>query len=145
MIWKFLVFASTILIQWREVTAAAKPNILLIVMDDLGWNDTSYKGSDIPTPTIDKLANEGVRLQQYYVQRLCSPTRSAILTGRYPYHNGLADGVILAGHPYGLPLNQTTVANELKRGGYATHMVGKWHLGMCMYVYVGVHPNLQGI
>ena len=83
MIWKFLVFASTILIQWREVTAAAKPNILLIVMDDLGWNDTSYKGSDIPTPTIDKLANEGVRLQQYYVQRLCSPTRSAILTGRY--------------------------------------------------------------
>ena len=121
MIWKFLVFASTILIQWREVTAAAKPNILLIVMDDLGWNDTSYKGSDIPTPTIDKLANEGVRLQQYYVQRLCSPTRSAILTGRYPYHNGLAGGVILAGHPYGLPLNQTTIANELKRGGYATH------------------------
>ena len=141
MMWKLIVLASTILMQWYEVTAAAKLNILLIVMDDLGWNDTSYKGSDIPTPTIDKLAGEGIRLQQYYVQRLCSPTRSAIMTGRYPYHNGLAGGVILAGHPYGLPLNQTTLANELKRGGYATHMVGKWHLGMCKWEYT---PTYRG-
>ena len=103
-------------------------------MDDLGWNDTSYEGSDIPTPTIDKLANEGIRLQQY-VQRLCSPTRSAIMTGRYPYHLGLADGVILAGYPYGMPLNQATIANELKKGGYATHIVGKWHLGTCKWEY----------
>ena len=133
------IFIFAVVVQWREVTA--KPNILMIVMDDLGWNDTSYKGSDIPTPTIDKLANEGIRLQQYYVQRLCSPTRSAIMTGRYPYHLGLASGVIIAGHPYGMPLNQTTLANELKKGGYATHIVGKWHLGMCKWEYT---PTYRG-
>ena len=140
MAWKFTVLAF--LIQWSEITYAdAKPNILMIVIDDLGWNDTSYHGSDIPTPAIDKLAGEGIRLQQYYVQRLCSPTRSAIMTGRYPYHNGLGSGVIIAGHPYGMPLNQTTLANELKRGGYATHMVGKWHLGMCKWEYT---PTYRG-
>ena len=137
--WKFAIFAF--LLQLSEIYGDSKPNILMIVIDDLGWNDTSYHGSDIPTPTIDKLASEGIRLQQYYVQRLCSPTRSAILTGRYPYHNGLASGVIIAGHPYGMPLNQTTLANELKRGGYATHIVGKWHLGMCKWEYT---PTYRG-
>ena len=67
MILKIVVLV--IMIQnWSEVTAADKPNILMFVIDDLGWNDTGYKGSDIPTPTIDKFANEGIRLQQYYVQ-----------------------------------------------------------------------------
>ena len=124
-----------------EINEATKPNILMLVMDDLGWNDTSYKGSDIPTPNIDKLANEGIRLQQYYVQRLCSPTRSAILADRYPYHMGLAAGVIRPGRPYGMPLNQTTLANELKKGGYITHIVGKWHLGMCKWEYT---PTYRG-
>ena len=127
--------------QWTKANTATKPNILMIVMDDLGWNDTSYKGSDIPTPTIDKFANEGIRLQQYYVQPVCSPTRSAIMAGRYPYHLGLADGVIKPGLPYGMPLNQTTLANELKRGGYATHIVGKWHLGMYKWEYT---PTYRG-
>ena len=135
------IFFLTFVVQWSEIIAATKPNIIMIIMDDLGWNDTSYKGSDIPTPTIDKLANKGIRLQQYYVQRLCSPTRSAIMTGRYPYHLGLANGVIIAGHPYGLALNQTTLANELKKGGYATHLVGKWHLGMCKWEYT---PTYRG-
>ena len=57
---------------------------------DLGWNDTSYRGSDIQTHTTDKFAREGIRLQEYYVQRLCSPTRSPIMAGRYLYHMGLA-------------------------------------------------------
>ena len=97
----------------------------MFVIDDLGWNDTSYRGSDIPMPIIDKFANERIRLQRYYVQRVCSPTRSAIMAGRYPYHMGLARTVISDGHPFGMPLNQTTIANELNRGGYATHCVGK--------------------
>ena len=128
-------------LQYNEVNAATKPNILMIVIDDLGWNDTSYKGSDIQTPTIDKFANEGIRLQQYYVQRVCSPTRAAIMGGRYPYHMGLAHTVITNGHPLGLPLNQTTIANELKKGGYATHCVGKWDLGMFMWQYT---PTYRG-
>ena len=67
---------------------AAMPNILMFVIDDLGWNDTSYKGSGVITPSIDKLANQGIRLQQYYVQRLYSPSRAALMAGRYPYNMG---------------------------------------------------------
>ena len=78
---------------------------------------------------------------QYYVQRVCSPTRSAIMAGRYPYHMGLARKIIADGHPLGMPLNQTTIANELKKGGYATHCVGKWDLGMHKWEYT---PTYRG-
>ena len=116
----FLGLSPTVL-----VSSANNPNIILFVIDDLGWNDTSYQGSDIPTPTVDKLAEEGIRLKQYYVQPLCSPSRSALLAGKYPYHLGLAHGVITNGHPYGLGLNEVTIAQHLKKGGYATHAVGR--------------------
>ena len=129
------------LTQWSLSVAITKPNILMIVIDDLGWNDTSYHGSEIKTPTIDKFASEGIRLQQYYVQRLCSPTRSAIMAGRYPYHMKLARENILNGFPLGLPLNQTTIADELKKGGYSTHCVGKWDLGMYKWEYT---PTYRG-
>ena len=118
-----------------------KPNILMIVIDDLGWNDTSYQGSEIPTPTIDKFSKEAIRLQQYYVQRTCSPSRAAIMTGRYPYHLGLARAVIKNGYPFGLSLDQTTLADELKKGGYGTHCIGKWDLGMHKWEYT---PNFRG-
>jgi len=134
----FVLFATT---QWSQSMAATKPNILMIVIDDLGWNDTSYKGSDIKTPTIDKFASEGIRLQQYYVQPVCSPTRSALLAGRYPYYMGLARMVITNGHPFAMPFNQTTIADELKRGGYSTHCVGKWDLGMHKWEYT---PTYRG-
>ena len=139
MLGKIVVLA--LIVPLIQQNYAAKPNILMFVIDDLGWNDTSYKGSDIKTPTIDKFANEGIRLQQYYVQRVCSPTRSAIMAGRYPYHMGLARKVITNGHPYGMPLNQTTIAAELKRGGYSTHSVGKWDLGMHKWEYT---PTYRG-
>ena len=136
-----IVFLFTM--TWNNIIAAAKPNILMIVMDDLGWNDTSYKGSDIPTQTIDKFAKEGIRFQQYYVQPSCSPTRAAIMAGRYPYHMGLANGVLKSCRPYGMPLNQTTLADELKKGGYATHIVGKWHLGMYKWEYTPTHRGFD--
>ena len=107
---QIIVFALAV--QCSIVFAANKPNILMFVIDDLGWNDTGYRGSDIPTPTIDKFANEGIHLQQYYVQRVCSPTRSAIMAGRYPYHMGLARTVISDGQPFGMPLNQTTINSQ---------------------------------
>ena len=133
-----------LLFFWLHSTKAnadTKPNILFIVMDDLGWNDTSYQGSEIPTPTIDRFAQQGIRLQQYYVQRLCSPTRAAILSGRYPYYLQLERNVITNGQPFGMPLNQTTIANELKKGGYATHYVGKWGVGMHTWEYT---PTYRG-
>ena len=139
------LYLPMLLLFWLQYSktnvAATKPNILMFVMDDLGWNDTGYQGSEIPTPAIDKFANEGIRLQQYYVQRVCSPARAAIMAGRYPYHMGLARAVISNGHPLALPLNQTTIADELKKGGYGTHYVGKWDLGMQKWEYT---PTYRG-
>ena len=128
-------------LQHSIASVTAKPNILMFVIDDLGWNDTSYQGSEIPTPTIDRFAKDAVRLEQYYVQRACSPTRAAIMTGRYPYHLGLARSVISNGRPFGVPLTQPTIADELKKGGYGTHYVGKWHLGMHTWEYT---PTFRG-
>ncbi|XP_071955176.1 arylsulfatase J-like [Antedon mediterranea] len=107
-----------------------QPHIILIVADDLGWNDVSFHGSgQIPTPNIDQLAYEGVILSNYYVQHICTPTRSALLTGRHPIHTGLFHGTIGGANPYGLRPNETTIAEHLRTLGYSNHIVGKWHLG----------------
>lgn len=119
----------------------AQPNIVLFVIDDLGWNDTGYHGAEYSTPTIDKLASEGIRLKQYYVQPVCSPSRSALMAGRYSYNLGLAAGVITNGHPYGLGLSEVTIVQHLKDGGYATHAIGKWDLGMHKWEYT---PTYRG-
>ena len=120
-----LLMATLMLLGLEYGVSADKPNIIFFVIDDLGWNDTGYQGADYSTPTLDKLATEGIRLKQYYVQPVCSPSRSALLAGKYAYNLGLADGVITNGHPYGLGLDETTLAQHLKDGGYATHAVGE--------------------
>lgn len=119
-----LVVVAAAQVQPTWSASEEKPNIILFVIDDLGWNDTGYQGADYTTPTIDRLAKEGIRLNQYYVQPLCSPSRSALLAGKYAYSLGLAAGVITNGHPYGLGLQETTFAQRLKDGGYATHAIG---------------------
>ena len=130
------IFLMFILLEETQAAATNRPNIILFVIDDLGWNDTSYQGSDLTTPAIDKLAQEGIRLKHYYVQPLCSPSRSALMAGRYPYNLGLAHGVITNGHPYGLGLNETTIAQHLKGGGYSTHAVGELHIiNYCLFDY----------
>lgn len=113
------------------VRAATKrpPNIVYILVDDLGWADLGYRGSDIRTPNIDKLAKTGRDLAEFYAQPMCTPTRAAILTGRYPLRYGLQMGVIPSGASYGLALDEQTLPQLLKRGGYTTALVGKWHLG----------------
>lgn len=100
-----------------------------MVADDLGWNDVGFHGSEIKTPYIDNLAYEGVILNNYYVSPICTPTRGSLMTGRHPIHLGLQHYVISAPEPWGLPLNHTTMGQHFKRLGYATHIVGKWHLG----------------
>ena len=108
-----------------SASAVDKPNIIMFIIDDLGWNDTGYQGADFTTPSIDRLAQEGVRLKQYYVQPLCTPSRASLMAGRYSYSLGLARQVITNGHPFGLGLQETTFVQRLKDGGYATHAVGR--------------------
>jgi arylsulfatase A-like enzyme len=107
----------------------ARPNIVYIVADDLGWKDVGYHGSDIRTPSVDSLAQGGVRLEQFYAQSMCTPTRAALMTGRYPLRYGLQTVVIASSHTYGLPTDERLLPQVLKDAGYATAIVGKWHLG----------------
>jgi arylsulfatase A-like enzyme len=109
--------------------AGAKPNIVLILADDLGWADVSFHGGQIKTPNLDALAARGTRLEQFYVQPLCSPTRAALMTGRYPMRHGLQVGVVKPQVQYGLPLDERTLPQALREAGYTTAICGKWHLG----------------
>ena len=110
-------------------SADNKPNILFIMADDLGWKDVGFHGSDIKTPTIDKLAANGAKLEQYYAQPMCTPTRAALMTGRYPLRYGLQTSVIPSAHTYGLPTDEWILPQALKEAGYQTAIIGKWHLG----------------
>lgn len=110
-------------------TPAGKPNIVYIIVDDLGYRDTGFAGNPvIKTPNLDRLAKEGTILDCLYGQPLCSPTRAALMTGRYPVHTGVY-AVVFPRAPWGLPLAERTMAEALRDGGYETAMVGKWHLG----------------
>ena len=107
-----------------------RPNIVMILADDLGGNDVGFNGGkEIKTPNLDALAAAGARLDAFYVQPVCSPTRAALLTGRYPMRHGLQTGVVRPWAQYGLPLEERTLAQALRDSGYATAIVGKWHLG----------------
>ena len=116
-----------------SVTALAvqtKPNIVHIVADDLGWKDVGFNGcTDIKTPHLDKLCAEGAKLTQFYVQPMCTPTRAALLTGRYPFRYGLQTAVIPSVCTYGLDTTEWLLPQALKEAGYKTAIIGKWHLG----------------
>jgi arylsulfatase A-like enzyme len=107
----------------------AKPNILLIVGDDMGYADVGFQGcKDIPTPNLDALAASGARFSSGYVSGpYCSPTRAGLLTGRYQTRFGHEFNPGQGSN--GLALAEKTIADRLKTGGYATGLVGKWHLG----------------
>ena len=107
-----------------------QPNIIHIVADDLGWKDVGFNGcTDIKTPNIDALAKGGAKLSQFYVQPMCTPTRAALMTGRYPFRYGLQTMVIPSVSDYGLDTSEWLMPQALKDAGYETAIVGKWHLG----------------
>jgi arylsulfatase A-like enzyme len=105
----------------------SRPNILLIVADDLGWSDVGWHGGFAKTPHMDRLVREGVELDRHYVQPVCTPTRAALLTGRYPGRFG--PHAISPSNRRALPPGTATLASVLHSAGYATFQVGKWHLG----------------
>ena len=109
--------------------ADTKPNIVFIMADDLGNADLGYRGGEIKTPNIDQLASTGVRCESFYGMPVCTPSRAALMTGRYPIRHGLQTLVIFPSHGYGLPTDERTLPQALKDAGYQTYMVGKWHLG----------------
>jgi arylsulfatase A-like enzyme len=125
-----LSFAVCLILSAAALAAdPPRPNIVFIVADDLGSGDLGYRGGEIKTPHIDKLAKAGAQLNAFYVQPVCSPTRAALMTGRYPMRHGLQVGVVRPWAQYGLPLDERTLPQALKEAGYATAIVGKWHLG----------------
>ena len=160
------MLTSTVALFAQAFSEPAAPHILFIVADDFGYNDIGYHQSTpsvakphpanpsgrattdaaagvMPTPTLDKLAAEGTKLEMYYVQPLCSPTRATIMTGRYPFHTGLGPDVICTscGDPYGLPAREVLAPALLSAAGYATAAIGKWHLGDCDERYL---PTFRG-
>jgi arylsulfatase A-like enzyme len=113
-----------------EAGSLPKPNFVVILTDDLGYGDLSCYGSTtIRTPRLDRMAEEGVRLTDFYVTAAtCSPSRASLLTGRYPLRAGVPS-VLFPTEAKGLPLAEVTLADLLQSQGYATACVGKWHLG----------------
>lgn len=109
-----------------------RPNILFILADDLGYNELGYGNTSrgLLTPNIDALATSGVELSNYYVLPICSPTRSALMTGRYSLRLGTQANVIYWDTPWGVSLSETFISDYLQQSGYRTALFGKWHLGM---------------
>ena len=109
-------------------SAQEKPNVVYILVDNWGWGDIALQGGSVPTPHIDKLASQGTRLTNFNVQNQCTPTRSAIHTGRLPIRSG-TQKVPAPGEPQGMAPWEYTIAELLSDAGYATAMYGKWHIG----------------
>ena len=140
----WLPFTMQLLVVMRSVnnvvsqSGSNNPNILFIMLDDAGWADFSFNNASLTqTPHMDKLATqEGLVLTNYYVQPQCTPTRAALLTGRYPFRYGLQGDTISPCQPYGLPLseNDNLLTNLFKQyGDYETYLIGKWVRIICLY------------
>ena len=111
-------------LTWAE---ESKPNIVYILVDNWGWGDVSVQGGTVPTPRVDSLASEGLRLTNFNVEVQCTPTRSAILTGRLPIRSGTHR--VTFGLPYGLAPWEYTLSELASDSGFTTALYGKWHLG----------------
>src|SRR6187549_2553678 len=134
---KLILFVSILVallgIQSTATAQAKPPNIIIIYADDLGYGDLGCYGSPvIRTPNLDRMAAEGLRFTDFYSgAEVCTPSRAALLTGRYAVRSGMAGAnrVLFPKSKGGLPPSEVTLAETLKGAGYATAHIGKWHLG----------------
>jgi arylsulfatase A-like enzyme len=121
---------------------AGKPNVVIFLADDLGWGDVGFHGEEtIETPSIDRLAREGVELHRFYSTPICSPTRAALMTGRDPMRLGVAYGVIMPWMTNGIHPDEHFMPQSFQAAGYQTAIVGKWHLGHAQETYT---PRQRG-
>ena len=139
-----ICFAALLTSSDCKVACAAQPNVVIIYADDLGYGDLGCYGSPvIRTPNLDRMAAEGLRFTDFYSgAEVCTPSRTALMTGRYPLRSGMAADrrVLFPNSKGGLPASEITLAESLKTVGYATAHVGKWHLG----IHPGSRPQDQG-
>ncbi|MBW2316759.1 MAG: sulfatase-like hydrolase/transferase, partial [Deltaproteobacteria bacterium] len=119
----------------------SRPNVVIFLADDLGWADVGFRDSPIDTPTLDRLAAEGMQLDRFYSTPICSPTRAALMTGRDPIRLGIVYAVILPWSNAGIHPTERLMPEAFRDAGYQTAMVGKWHLGHAQQTY---HPNERG-
>lgn len=131
----------------RQIASSTRPNIVVIFTDDLGYGDLGcYGHPGIRTPHLDRMASEGIRFTDFYsAAPVCTPSRAALLTGRYPIRSGMCQfpgtrGVLFPNSKGGLPREEITLATVLKKSGYATAHIGKWHLG----IHDGAYPMDHG-
>ncbi len=130
------------LVVAAHAAAGEHPNVVVFVADDLGWADVGFHGgTQIETPSLDRLAREGVQLDRFYTTPICSPTRAALMTGRDPMRLGVAYGVIMPWMTNGVHPDEHFMPQSFRAAGYQTAMVGKWHLGHAQMTY---HPNERG-
>jgi arylsulfatase A-like enzyme len=123
----FLVCFGLISSQALAQKANGPTNVLVLMADDLGWNGVSYHNPKMTTPALAKLAKEGVQLERFYGYPVCSPARSALLSGMMPRRFGVTD--VVGPGQQGIPKGTPTLASTLQKAGYATSLIGKWHLG----------------
>jgi len=118
-----------------------KPNVIIFLVDDLGWADISLRGAPFATPNIDSIFNQGISLNRFYSTPICSPTRAALMTGRDPMKLGISYSVIMPWMNNGIHPEEHFMPQSFKSGGYQTAIIGKWHLGHSQEIF---HPNSRG-
>jgi arylsulfatase A-like enzyme len=134
-----LLTLAILMSAWAS--ANERPNIIVMVADDLGWADVGYHGGPIDTPSLDRLAAEGVQLDRFYTTPICSPTRAALMTARDPIRLGVAYATIMPWMNNGIHPDEQFLPQSFLAAGYQTAMVGKWHLGHAQQDF---HPNNRG-
>ena len=139
---RLLVILLVVLAAQAAAAAPTRPNVVIFLADDLGWADVGFRGGPIDTPSIDRLAREGMELHRFYTTPICSPTRAALMTGPRPDASRCR---VLGHHAVDEPRHSsrtsTSCPQSFQAAGYQTAMVGKWHLGHAQETY---HPNRRG-